>query len=61
LHDFGTARRVDGEMHIEQKFGVAGGKTTILQIRYYNIQPGRFSWSEDRSKDDALSFIFRRA
>jgi hypothetical protein len=51
LQDFGTAQRVDSEMHIEQKFGVASGKPTILRIRYYNIQPDRFSWSAERSTD----------
>jgi hypothetical protein len=51
LQDFGTAHLVDGEMHIEQKFGVAGGSPTILRIRYYNIQPDRFSWSAELSKD----------
>jgi hypothetical protein len=38
-------------MHIEQKFGVATGNTSILRIRYYNIQPDRFSWTADRSTD----------
>jgi hypothetical protein len=51
LQDFGTAQRSGSEMHIEQKFGVAGGEPTILRIRYYNIQPDRFSWTADRSTD----------
>jgi hypothetical protein len=51
LQDFGAAQRVSSEMHIEQKFGVAGGNPTTLRIRYYNIQPDRFSWSAERSKD----------
>ena len=51
LQDVGTAQRVDGEVHIEQKFGVATGNVAILRIRYYNIQPDRFSWSADRSMD----------
>ena len=51
LQDFGTAQRAGSEMHIEQKFGVAGGKVTTLRIRYYNIEPDRFSWSADRSQD----------
>lgn len=51
LQDFGTAQRVGPEMHIEQKFGVAGGNPTTMRIRYYNIQPGRFSWTADRSTD----------
>ncbi|MGA8029737.1 MAG: hypothetical protein WB992_21545 [Bryobacteraceae bacterium] len=32
LQDFGTGQRVNSEMHIEQKFGVAGGKPAILRI-----------------------------
>ena len=51
LQDVGTAQRVGGEVHIEQKFGVATGNTSILRIRYYNIQPDRFSWTADRSRD----------
>lgn len=51
LHDVGTAQRVGGEVHIEQKFGVATGNTSILRIRYYNIQPDRFSWTADGSTD----------
>jgi hypothetical protein len=51
LQDVGTAQRVGGEVHIEQKFGVATGRTSILRIRYYNIQPDRFSWTADRTMD----------
>ncbi len=57
LQDFGTGQRVDSEMHIEQKFGVAGGKPTTLRIRYYNIQPDHFSWSADRSTDDGKTWV----
>jgi hypothetical protein len=57
FQDFGTARLANGEMHIEQKFGVAGGKPAILRIRYYNIQPDRFSWSADRSTDGGVTWI----
>jgi hypothetical protein len=57
LQDFGTAYLVNGEMHIEQKFGVAGGKPTMLRIRYYNIQSDRFSWSADRSADGGVTWI----
>jgi hypothetical protein len=56
LQDFGTAQRAGSEMHIEQKFGVAGGKPVILRIRYYNIQADRFSWSADRSVDDGRTW-----
>ena len=51
LQDVGTGQRVGGEVHIEQKFGVATGNTSTLRIRYYNIQPDRFSWTADRSTD----------
>ena len=51
LQDFGTAQRVGGEMRLEQKFGVAGGSPVTMRIRYYNIQPDRFSWSAYRSTD----------
>jgi hypothetical protein len=51
LQDVGTGQRVGDEVHIEQKFGVANGNTSTLRIRYYNIQPDRFSWTADRSTD----------
>ena len=51
LQDFGTAQKVGGEMHIEQRFGVAGGTPNPLRIRYYNSRPDAFSWSADRSDD----------
>jgi hypothetical protein len=57
LQDFGTAQRVGSEMHIEQRFGVAGGKPITLRIRYYNIQPDRFSWSADRSTDGGQTWV----
>jgi hypothetical protein len=57
LQDFGTAQRVDLEMHIEQKFGVAGGKPSTLRIRYYNIAPDRFSWTADRSTDGGQTWV----
>ena len=44
LQNFGTARRVGAEMHIEQKFGVMSAKPSIWRIRYYDIRPDRFSW-----------------
>ena len=44
-------------MHIEQKFGVAGGKPITLRIRYYDIQPDRFSWSADRSTDGGHTWV----
>lgn len=51
LQDMGTGRRVGGEMHIEQRFGVAGGKPSTWKIRYYGIRPDTFSWTADRSMD----------
>jgi hypothetical protein len=51
LQDFSTGERVGAEMHIEQRFGVAGGKPNTLRIRYYNITPDRFSWNADQSSD----------
>jgi hypothetical protein len=51
LQDFGTGERVGSEMHLEQRFGVAGGKPTTLRIRYYNITPNSFSWNADQSTD----------
>ena len=51
VQNVGTARRVGSEMHIEQKFDVTGDHPSIWRIRYYDIQPDRFSWSGDRSTD----------
>jgi hypothetical protein len=51
LQDIGTGRRAGGEIHIEQTFGVVSGQPSTLKIRYYDIQPDRFSWSADRSTD----------
>ena len=51
LQDVGTARRVGAEMHIEQRFGVMSPNPRTLRIRYYDIQPDRFSWTADRSTD----------
>ena len=51
LQDVGTARRAGTEMHIEQRFGVGTDRPTTLRIRYFNIQPDRFSWTADRSID----------
>ncbi len=57
LQGFATAERVNSEMHSEQKTGVAGSKPIILRIRYYNIQPDRFSWSADRSTDGGQTWV----
>lgn len=57
LQDSGTGRRVGSEMHIEQNFGVAEGKKTTLRIRYYAIEPDRFSWRADRSDDGGVTWV----
>ncbi len=57
LQDFGTGQRVNGEVHIEQKFVIADGKYITLRIRYYNIQPDRFSWTADRSTDGGQTWV----
>ncbi len=44
-------------MHIEQTFGVALGNPSVLRIRYYNIQPDRFSWAADRSTDGGKTWV----
>jgi uncharacterized protein YutD len=51
LQDVGTGRRVGVEMHIEQRFGVMSDQPSTWRIRYYDIQPDRFSWTADRSTD----------
>jgi hypothetical protein len=59
LQDFGTGQRRNSEMHIEQKFGVASGSPSVMRIRYYNIQPDRFSWTADRSADNGKTWVER--
>jgi hypothetical protein len=51
LQDVGTGRRVGAEVHIEQRFGVMSDQPSTWKIRYYDIQPDRFSWIADRSTD----------
>jgi hypothetical protein len=57
LLDIGTGRKVGAEMHIEQTFGVARGSPSVWRIRYYNIQPDRFSWTADRSTDGGKTWV----
>jgi hypothetical protein len=57
MQDFGTARRVGDEIHIEQRFGVASGESAIMKIRYYNIANDRFSWAADRSTDGGKTWV----
>ena len=51
LQDIGSAHKVGAEMHLEQKFGVMSQNPSSWRIRYYDIQPDRFSWTGDRSTD----------
>jgi hypothetical protein len=57
LQDAGTGRRVGGEVHIEQRFGVAAGNPSRWRIRYYDIRPDGFSWTADRSADDGKTWV----
>jgi len=57
LQDFGTGQKVGDEMHIQQTFGVARGTPSTWRIRYYNIQPDRFSWIADRSMDGGKTWV----
>jgi hypothetical protein len=57
LQNVGTAHRVGAEMHIEQKFGVMSPTPSIWRIRYYDIQPNRFSWAGDRSTDGGKTWV----
>lgn len=56
LQDTGTAQKVGAEMHIEQRFGVAGGDPSRWRIRYYDIQPDRFSWAAEVSLDGGATW-----
>ena len=51
LQNIGTGHRVGAEMHIEQTFGATSANPSQWRIRYYGIQPDRFSWAADRSTD----------
>jgi hypothetical protein len=57
LQDFGTGKRVGNEMHIEQTFGVASGRPSMMRIRYYDIRPDAFSWAGDRSSDGGKTWV----
>jgi hypothetical protein len=45
------------EMHVEQRGQSPDGRTTILKIRYYNIEPDRFSWAADQSSDGGATWV----
>ena len=57
IQEIGTGQRVGEEMHIEQRFGVATAKPSTWKIRYYDIQPDRFSWTADRSTDNGKTWV----
>jgi len=59
LQDVGSGQRVGAEMHIEQRFGVAGPEPSSWRIRYFDIGPDRFSWTADRSTDDGRTWVAR--
>jgi hypothetical protein len=46
-----TARKVGGEVYIEQKFGVTSDTPSVWKIRHDNILFDAFSWTADRSDD----------
>jgi hypothetical protein len=45
------------EIHVEQRGQALDGRTTILRIRYYNIQPHHFSWAADQSSDGGATWV----
>ena len=45
------------EMHVEQRGQAPEGRTTILRIWYYNIQPHHFSWAADQSSDGGATWV----
>ena len=58
LQNFGTGHREGAEMRIEQKFGIGICEyCSMSRIRYYNIQPDRFSWNADKSYDGGKTWI----
>jgi hypothetical protein len=57
LQNVGTAHRVGAELHLEQKFGVMSPTPSIWRIRYYDIQPDRFSWAAARSTDGGKTWV----
>ena len=57
LRNIGTAHLAGGEMHIEQTFDATGSSPAQWRIRYYDIQPERFSWAADRSTDGGRTWV----
>ena len=56
LQNFGTSKKENGEVWIEQKFGVGGPAPSTWRIHYFNIRADGFSWSADRSTDDGKTW-----
>lgn len=48
---------VGQEIHVEQRGRTPDGRTTILKIRYFNIQPDHFSWVADQSRDGGATWL----
>ena len=44
------------EIHVEQRGRSADGRTTILKIRYFDIQPNHFTWTADYSSDGGATW-----
>jgi len=59
LQDMGAAQKVGAEIHIEQRFGVMSQNPSSWRIRYYDIQPDRFSWTADRSTDGGKTWSMK--
>jgi hypothetical protein len=56
LMNTGSGKRVDAEVHIDQRFGVVAGNPFILRIRYYDIGEDHVSWSAEQSTDDGKTW-----
>jgi hypothetical protein len=56
LDNIGTGKRVGSEVHIMQKAMTDSGDPSLMRIRYYNIQPDKFSWVADQSMDNGKTW-----
>ncbi len=45
------------EIHVEQRGRSADGRTMILKIRYFDIQPNHFRWTADQSSDGGRTWV----
>lgn len=52
-----VGRKEGQEIHAEQRGRTSDGRTTILKIRYFDIQPDHFSWAADQSRDGGASWL----